>query len=343
MKQLHKWINELKATDKVAVLHDRDADGVCSAILVMKALERLKLATPIRLNQKLSEKTITKETIEKLKKLGVTRLITTDLAIDQYPTTIKELEKSCKLLVFDHHKPTADISSENTTVIRSQDWTPKYCPTSALVLNLLDELAGCSGQEWIAAVGIIADGGQEQWQKILDFSIKTWQTNLEQLKKIADIIGCVSLHEDDTLIDKLCKTIYDADHPLEIAESTEYEQYVKNITDEIEKWFKLHEKKAELHKDILYYKIKPKYHINSPLSTKLWDVYPDKTVILVQDRGNDFVEISLRRQDGKVDVATLIQEAIKDFPEAKGGGHPRAAGARILRKNLEDFERRVLR
>jgi len=342
MQKLHEWIKNLKPEQKVAVVHDRDADGMCSAILVLKGFERLNLPRPVRLNQKLGEKTITQITIRKLKKRGVTAVITTDMAVDQDPLSIKELETFCKVLVFDHHKPSADIQSDKTTMIRSQDFTEKYCPTSKLVFDLFEQITTCSGMEWVASVGIIADGGDEQWKDLIDYTIKTKGTTFDDLKKIGTVIGSVSLHEDEKLIDKLFLKIYEADHPTEIASEKDYEQYIKDIDDEIERWFKDHKQKATFSNDIIYYKIKPKYSVSSPLSTKLWDVYPNKTIVLVQDRGKKFLEISLRRQDSKVDMTAFIQELVKDLPEAKGGGHPRAAGGKILRKSFKEFERRVL-
>ncbi|MBS3148180.1 DHH family phosphoesterase [Candidatus Woesearchaeota archaeon] len=343
MQKLREWIKNLKPEQKIAVVHDRDADGMCAALLVMKGFERLNLPRPVRLNQKLGEKTITQATIRKLRKLCVTAVITTDMAVDQNPLSIKELEKFCKVLVFDHHKPSADIHSDKTTVIRSQDFTEKYCPTSKLVFDLFEKITTCSGLEWVASVGTIADGGYEQWKDVVDYTIKTKGTTFDDLKKIGVVIGSVSLHEDEQLIDALFWKIYEADHPIEVASDKEYEQYINDIDNEIERWFKKHKQKAKFVGDRIYYKLKPKYSVSSPLSTKLWDVYPNKTIVLVQDRGKKFLEISLRRQDSKVDVAALVQELIKDLPEAKGGGHPRAAGGKILRKSLKEFEKRLQR
>ena len=52
MQKLREWIKNLKPEQKIAVVHDRDADGMCAALLVMKGFERLNLPRPLRFNPK---------------------------------------------------------------------------------------------------------------------------------------------------------------------------------------------------------------------------------------------------------------------------------------------------
>ena len=81
----------ITADTKVAVLHDTDADGICSGVLVAKAVERLR-AKPVDhvVYQAHKNVGINQDTIQFLKKKGVTLLFTVDKAVDEDPQTVKE-------------------------------------------------------------------------------------------------------------------------------------------------------------------------------------------------------------------------------------------------------------
>ena len=71
-------------------------------------------------------------------------------------------------------------------------------------------------------------------------------------------------------------------------------------------------------------------------------LYPDKTLIFLQHRGDGFVSFSARRQDFKIKCNELLENAVKGLKGAGAGGHVPAAAGRIKEKDLPEFKKRVL-
>jgi single-stranded DNA-specific DHH superfamily exonuclease len=138
--------------------------------------------------------------------------------------------------------------------------------------------------------------------------------------------------------------LYNAKNPLELKNS-KYFGLGEKLEKELNYWFKAVKEKAEFFEDIelVYYFIKPKYPLKAPLINKISnELFPNKTVVVVQDLGEDFLEISARRQDFKLAVNELLEKACKGFLESRSGGHKPAAGARIKRKDLKKFKENLL-
>ncbi len=55
------------------------------------------------------------------------------------------------------------------------------------------------------------------------------------------------------------------------------------------------------------------------------------------------INVSLRRQDGKVNCGKLAYLSTKDFKNANGGGHVPAAGAFLMAKDWNNFKERLLK
>ena len=53
------------------------------------------------------------------------------------------------------------------------------------------------------------------------------------------------------------------------------------------------------------------------------------------------IEISSRRQDGKVNLPQLLNKCITGFPNSEAGGHIKAAGGTFPEEYLEEFKKRL--
>ncbi len=346
MGSFKEFISSIKSKDKVAILHDRDPDGVCSAVLVAKGLEGLGLRMACRLNQEKDEHTITEKSIEKLRKAKITKLITCDLPLDYNVPAVRKAEKFFEMLVLDHHKPNAEINSKRTVMIRGQELTGKYCPTSMLAYRLFSEFsdrAGLAPYTWIASAGTIADGGYPYWKKIVNSSLRRSGATMENLEMVTKIINSMCLYEEEKLVDIIFKGLGQASSPEEIINNEKYQKYFRDVNREVGKWLARAEKEARVVNGYIVYAIKPKLPVLSPVCTNLAYAHPDKTIILLQDRGKNFVQLSLRRSDGKQDVASIVRELVRGLPKSDGGGHPVASGGRVLRKSLKEVMNRIER
>jgi len=120
-------------------------------------------------------------------------------------------------------------------------------------------------------------------------------------------------------------------------------QYEKPVQDEMNHWLTSYKEADFIDElDLIWYQIKPKFRIGSPVSTILsMNTFPNKTVIVVQDLGRDDYSMSFRRQDRKVDMADLAKSCAEGLENANGGGHVPAAGGCVMKKDFDVFKERV--
>lgn len=338
----------IKPETVVAVLHDTDSDGICSAVLVAKAIDRLR-QKPIDhfVNQQHKEVGLTTGTIEYLKKKRVDVLFVTDKAIDQNPETAKQGSLFFKIIVFDHHQVEQDLSDEMILIIKSQfisHLDGATYPTSKLVYDLFNPLIDLSDLDWVCAAGVIADASYPTWKVFIDaimkrYNIKKTKDIFEsQLGLISRYIGSTILY-DHRKVKEVLDILMKSNGPDELLESN-LKDYEKAVDDEIQYWIKKHFAHAQFFPELelIVYIVSPRFPINSPLSTILSKkYYPQQTLIVIHDSGDSNLGISLRRQDYKVHCPNLVKGAISGLLNSNGGGHIPAAGGKILRKDLDTF------
>ena len=69
---------------------------------------------------------------------------------------------------------------------------------------------------------------------------------------------------------------------------------------------------------------------------------PEKTFIVVSYQDGN-IKISARNQSGNVDVKELMKKGVKGLDASVAGGHVRASGANIRKKDLSKFKENILR
>lgn len=349
------FVKHLKKTDKIAVLHDTDPDGICSGVIAAKAVERIRAKKiDLEIPKASGKVTITKEMIETLRKNKINKLITTDLAVDNDPATVKEAEKTCEILVIDHHKTVNNISSEKTVFIKSNhirtDIDASQYPASKLAYDLFSRHTDMTDKDWIAAAGTISDSSAKTWPEFIDSAFKRqgvkkkqdiFETPFGMVGRI--ITSTIGIEEGEA--SALFEELYRSEKPADFITS-KFSRFEKLYSTELKRCIEECDKKAEFHDEtgMIWYEMRSPYKINSPLSTVMsFQKYPDKTLLVVQDLGDGMISISARRQDGKVAMNALLQNATAGLANANGGGHFPAAGARVMKKDLGEFKRRVIK
>lgn len=348
IKRIDEFVKSLDKNTKIALLHDTDPDGVCSGVLFTKAIERLRgSGVDYRLVQMHNDVAITKGTINKLKELKPDWLVATDKSLDSNPLTVKEAEKYCKLLIFDHHQILADLSSEKTIFAKSQyvnkNIEGKLYPTTKLVYDIFSKYTDLSDLDWIAAVGIIADMGQKQWIEFLDAVFKRYNvdkgTNYFDTP-IGKVSALISVADTCGKSEEAFDVLYSATDFLEMHKS-KLKEYQAAVQKEINRILDEFQAKSEKHTDWYYYEIESPYSLNSMISTILSMRERDKGFIIVQKAGTHY-NISARRQDNKVAMNEMLGKAVSGLKDANGGGHVPAAGGKFLVKDKEVVKKRII-
>jgi len=313
----------LSKLENPAMVYHKDADGVCSAVVLQELVK--SAAHPndgpgIQLSEGL---------LESLKEGN--SVVFLDIPIDQLQ--VVENLKDRKIFVLDHHPPERDLTSENILHMnpRFED-EDAYLPTSYLSYKLLGSR---SKQAWKAAVGVIGDHGVKGCEDLFEDVGSEYPETIEKgitynslkeskLGLIADMIDASKAVRGLDGIRRSFEVMKDAREPNDVLD-TELKEFYEVYRREIERAADDFRRNSEYfpRTNSYLYELSSRYSIGSDLSTELSNENPDAVVIVyqIEDYG---MKISGRCQSGRVDVSKIIKGAVKDF--GSGGGHPQAAG-----------------
>ncbi len=348
LRRVDTFLLNVTPKDKVCIIHDTDPDGVCSAVIIAKCVERLRnKKVDLRIPMDKTQYGITDKMLKQLKNKKITKLITTDFSAEQNPERLEELEKQMEILVIDHHKLYNDYKSDRTVLYKPQFFTKidpsTYC-TAKLAFDAADRLVKTEDLDWMAATACIADIATAPWKDWLAEVFKKYKIKMKKdlfrtvIGQVAATIKSTEVY-DLKLVPQCYDVFYAAKKPKDILKS-KLGKYKIIIDKDLKKHLALFEKKAEKHKDMRIYEMTSKYRIHSALSTILGLKYPDKTIIIINKTGA-IISVSGRRGDKKKPVNTLLENAIKGFEGANAGGHTPAAGAGFNKKYLNTFKQRL--
>ncbi len=346
---LNNFASSISSTDKVCILHHTDPDGVCSGVIAAKIVEAIS-GKNISAHMHMPAGVISadSEIIARLKSMGTTKLVVTDLGIDQSPQAVKIIERFAEIIVIDHHKIYNDISSEKTRVVKPQLFSeipPGSYPASKLCFDLGRGASCIESLDWIAAVGLIGDCSFIQWKSFVDSVLE--KHGMEKMKDVFDtvlgrIASIISNAEsyDSAQASEAFSILYSAKSPFD-ALNSRLKDYNEIVGAEIARLAGRMESDAEKKNGIILFRINSKYRVRGPLSTKLSLMNPSSTIILVQDNGDGTIGISGRRRDGKVAVNDLLEKAVAGINGASAGGHAPAAGGAVPSKSFDEFRKRL--
>jgi len=341
------FIQSLTTSNRIAVVHDTDPDGMSAAVLLKKGLQRINRSATIFIPKHRGERSVPDEMLDEFTQHNIDTIIFLDIAAETYPDA-QELD-SYKVLVLDHHPSKEDIPP-NFTIVKPdmlQDHLKNYqfC-TADLVYTLFSEFVDMSDLDWIAAVGIIGDSCYIHRKDFVDKVLKqnnvpikknvfdTEFSNVTEFCSYADCVGTRHAH----------KVAFESlDYAANFKEAIEGLQEFLPVKNEIHKALDEFPKKKETHKNIIFYKFQSDYFINSVVSTILsFHHVPKNTTLFVCQEVGGFIKVSGRRQDLKVDMGMLMKKATEHFNDANGGGHIPAAGGTIRKEDFESFKKKVL-
>lgn len=348
LDRFNKFVSEVTKEDKVALFFDPDPDGITAGVLLHRALERYRgKGVDLVMFQDHGDLNISEENIAKLKSENVDKVFMVDLAVDQHPEQIEKISDFAKVCVIDHHKIYYDMNSENIVHLKPQmlgDESPVSYVTSKLVYDLFSEFVDLEDLDWLAAIGIVGDAAWRRWRSFVDEV--SLNNGLDKDKVLESKIGhamrtIASAPQFGFDIIDECFDVVSKANTLDDIERSSLTKYKKVISEEIYKFMKDFKVNAEYHKDLVFYQFKSKYGIGSTLSTRVSFKDPHKTFIVIQDAGEEFYRLSLRRQDMEVKVNDLVSNALKGL-EGTGGGHVPAAGGNVKKEQLEQFKKNVI-
>lgn len=316
MNSTEKAIEFLKsAEDKIGIFFHNDADGCCSAAIVLAFLKQN------RKNASLFCGDIDEEDLKEFSKTIKERIDTAiflDFAVDQYPEFLEPF-KNKKVLIIDHHPIQNDLNKFGFLYINPRFENPSVYKSTTEVCFEICKKAGLLGYEWLMRIGAVGD-----------YSIK----GSEQEKEAAEIIDAVKAVKKDKGLIALARFLTTCEKLEDFLYIDEYQKMKELCEKEIEKQVK----KFEVYSPEIFFEIKSPYGMTSQVAKRLFDLFPDKTII-TYSKSKGFYKFSGRSK--RIDIGSVFRKASEGL--GTGGGHAAAAGSKIPVSRFGEFRRKVLK
>lgn len=347
LEEFHAFINSINDSDKVAVIYDTDMDGISSGVVTVKALEKLGKIVHFQRSRTPGTRTLTQDLLDVFEKEHITKILFLDLPVEGYANA-NEINKY-DVMVIDHH-PLIQEHNKNFTIIKSFDLQTetqghKYC-TAHMSYDLFSSMTNIEDIDWIAATGIIGDITYQTQKKFVDsilnkydFTIKDnpFDTEIGEVVQYVTYATCIGTQEE---MNNIFDALYNATTPQKTIEGL---KHLTPVKEEFEKLIQNYDSNKEIISDeLIIYEFEAQYYINSPVSTTISQIKDKHKTIITAHFKDDIVSISARRQDGKHHMGDMLRECTQDLPEANGGGHAPAAGAKVQKKDYQTFKERAI-
>ncbi len=343
MNKAVEFLQSIKDNEDIVVIFNNDGDGTCSAALLAKMLAgKIKKKKPFFISQPMP---MDKNLVDRIKTTLPNRIIFLDLPVDQQLPILKKVQGICSILIIDHHRFIRDVSSKNTVHMNPRFSSKNiYQSTSYLTYKTCSKISDMSDSMWIAAVGMVSDYDLKDSQDVVAEIKKKYSIEQEKLYdtifgRIADAISAVNATKAVNC-ENLVELFMKASGPEDIMANQHVINSYNEISSEMKNIMADFDHSAEHVGKTIFYNVKSKFNLRSPVSTKVSELYPDKIVIIYQKAGNK-IKASMRNQSGNNDLTVLLKKAVSGL-DAAAGGHERAAGAIVAAKDWETFKERMV-
>jgi len=341
-KELRRLEEFLNTSGKKLLFYHRDADGLCSAALLLKFFGEFE--SNARQGPRI-ERDFVKSVIESKPDL----LVFLDLPVDQEWEKISEvLEKlpKAKMVVIDHHQHERDMNSERIVHVNPRFFADKYIATSYAVYRLMQALGKDASQlVWISAIGVIGDYDIKDCRDILELSEKTYPGSIgkdpmrSKLSYASELICSAVTIKGNEGAGKVLKTLLESKGYRKFLESKGLKAWHQKVREEMSRVIKDAYRNREMHGKLglHIYTIRTRMSLTSAVSTHFGEKQPDKVIIIRKKSGNEW-KLSFRNQSGRVNVGQLAKKCVQGI--GTGGGHKKAAGAIVT--DWDKFRERLL-
>lgn len=342
-KQIKEIKKHLDNAQNPLFFFDNDQDGLCSFLLLQRSLGRGK-GFPIKSTP------LDKNYLRKVNELNPDYLFILDL-----PTVSKEFFEEIKkinlpIVWIDHHSHTKKELNEIPDFVNYYnpflDLDKKELESSTTYLCY--EVTKRKEDLWLAIVGSISDKFvppvYEDFKKAYpDLSIDStdaFEIFYESaIGTIAQLFGH-GLKDKTTNVIKMLKFLMKVKTPYEVLEESpknkEMHERFQTINKKFRKFLKKAQEEANTFDKLVFFEYGGDTSMSSEISNGLMYIFPGKTVFVAY-LTEGFVNISGRGNN----VKKYLDKILKDLDNAKGGGHERAIGARIMRHDLDRFRERI--
>lgn len=336
----YNFFNGLKKNDNIAVLGHDDLDGIVSVVMMKHILDSKGLKVGYVDFLTLKPGMFTRK-IDELKSKNITKVFILDVAADTVDFEgLVELNKVFDVFLLDHHPINPKIKGFDKILKVSDGFCIGY-----VLFKFGGQICPMNDFHFLACATVISDVSYANSKECFDFVKKSYPDFVSERAleiepgKFAHLVSLATIYFKDNL-NKIYEFILEN-------RTDELKKHAQIIEKEIDYWASKFKQEAEFYpeKKLYIYYFNPKYNLSSILSTKLSFMNLSYTIILLSNLNGDtnHIRINGRSNGGVYDLNALFKKSIVGLDDAIAGGHTRASGGRILRKDLEKFKQNLLK
>jgi oligoribonuclease NrnB/cAMP/cGMP phosphodiesterase (DHH superfamily) len=347
-KQREEIKEHLERAQNPLFYYDNDADGLCSYVLIRRALGKGK-GVAVR-----SFPGLDKGYARKARELGADYVFVLDKPEVEREFFSEMQDIGIPVVWIDHH----DIKELDVEKLKKEfeglfiyNWAKNIGEdkSSEPVTYGIYKTLNRKEDIWLAVAGCVADHFLPDFVSEFKERYKEyWGKNVKEpfdalfdteIGKIGESFN-FGLKDSTTNIVKLQNFLISVKGPGEVFEETsknyEFRKKYKDIKKKLDSLLRKAEKCIE--GDLLFFAYSGDLSISSEISNRLNHKFGDK-IVVVAFKNQGVVNISMRGK-GVREILHMILES-GEFDGASGGGHEMAVGARIKLEDLENFEKKV--
>jgi len=332
-KQLDEIKNFLEASQNPLFFFDNDADGLCSFLILQRAIERGK-GVAIK-----SFPELDKNYARKIDELNPDSVFILDKPKVSEEFILEVEKKNLPLIWIDHHE--IQIKPE---ILKKVNYYNSF-PSSEPVTYIAQKIFNKKQDLWLAMTGCIGDVFMP------DFAEKFSEQNPELFNpkltafdslyttKIGKIVKLLNfgLKDTTTNVVNLMKFLFKAKSPYDILEENKYTKFLHYRYNQLNKIYQNLLEKAEAssekNKEFIFFEYSGQMSMSSEIANELYFKNKNKIIIVAYKR-QDKTNISIRGKNAK----KITLEAIKGIKNATGGGHEQATGAQVPIDKFDEFK-----
>jgi len=331
--QLQEIRDKLEASQNPLFFYDNDVDGLCSFLILRRALDRGK-GVVIKSFPDLKE-----QYTRKVDELNPDTIIILDKAELSKEFANHAEEKGIPILWIDHHESKTD----KTIIEKTSHYTsfPSAEPTSYIAQKIFNRPQDL----WLAITGCIGD------VYMPDFAEQFAEENPDLLPPNTDAFTALQtttigktarmlnfgLMDTTTNVVNLTKYLFKAKNTYDILEENNYTKQFHKRANQLEEFFQKQIQKAEARFEpdlnILFFTYSGNTSMSSEISNRLAFKHPDKLIIVAFLRPEK-ANISVRGKN----ALKITKRAIENILGATGGGHEEATGAMVPISDFKTFK-----
>jgi len=326
-EQLSEIKEHLEKAQNPLFFFDNDADGLCSFLLLRRAIGRGR-GVAIK-----SFPDLNASYARKISELNPDYVFILDKPIVSEGFLKETQDKNLKVVWIDHHEISfPDLSKFPLVGYYNSMKSEK--PGSEPITYWCSKI-GREEDLWLAVAGCIGDGYlpefsqkaekeyPELWKPVKSAFDGLYNTGLGKISRILNF----ALKDRTSSVIKMIKFMFKA-KPEEVLEGFLLERFMQ-INEKAEKLIEKAEEFLNKGK-ILYFQYGGDLSISADIANELFYRHPDKIIAVAYLKGTK-ANISIR---GKNDIKEATLKAIEGIENARGGGHKQAVGCQM---NVEDL------